>query len=335
MIFLFLIHLFASANIVEWKNVPKKLFVNQIFPVTIQFVFPKKAYIKFIPSGGKNLQLIYDKTPLQHDDLYYYKTLYFKITDTQARLPDVLIEAGMVSYTLPGIPIQASRLNPPKDFCHVLAKTLVLIKHEEVQYNKNFNLVVMKLMSQMGNLEDFHLPFTSKEELKEIKHDFPKTTAIYYAILPASISELHFSYFDTDTREFKTLRMPIKVKDETVSTQSDIKPSVDKHRFTKLILFSLVAGTLLLIGILKRNFFLFLLGVLVAIYVWYNFKPLQKVCLKKGAKIYILPTSNSTIFDISKSSKNYLKLNEANGYTKIQLSKEKIGWVKDEDICKN
>jgi hypothetical protein len=63
--------------------------------------------------------------------------------------------------------------------------------------------------------------------------------------------------------------------------------------------------------------------------------PIKKVCVKRGAKIYILPTKQSTVFKINPQSKVYEELNRVGEYIKVKLSKEKIGWVRDEDLCKN
>ncbi len=285
--------------------------------------------------NGRNVKLIFSNTPVRHDDLYYYKTFYFKMLAAQAKLPTIHIQIDTLFATLPGKEIHATPLKAPKDFCHVLAKKLQLIKHEEVQYNANYNLVVLKLSSILGNLEDFHLPWAKKEKVKELDLSFPKTSAIYYAIVPATLSQLHFSYFNTEKREFRTLRFDIHVKDETVSTQSDIKPAQDKYHLLKLILLGVTGGILLALGIFKRSFLGFLFGVGMLAYMGYMLMPMQKICVKKGSRIYILPTRNSTAFAILPHSKIFLKLNEVDGYAKIKLSNDKIGWVKDEDICKD
>ncbi len=286
-------------------------------------------------SGGHNIKLIFGDTPLRHDDLYYYKTFYFKILKEHAKLPTIHIQIDTLFATLPGKEIHATPLKAPKDFCHVLAQKLQLVKHEEVQYNANHNLVVLKLSSILGNLEDFHIPWAKKEKVKELNLSFPKTSVIYYAIVPATLSQLHFSYFNTDKREFHTLRFNIHVKDETVSTQSDIKPAQDKYHLLKLVIFGVVGGILLALGIFKRSFLSFVFGVGMLAYMSYMLIPMQKICVKKGSRIYILPTHNSTAFAILPHSKIFLKLNEVDGYAKIKLSNDKIGWVKDEDICKD
>ncbi len=327
----------ASTILAQWHSVPTELFKGQIFPVTIRFLSPtaNPKQIQFSIRNGQNIKLVFDGTPMTHDDLYYYKTFYFKMLGSTARLPDILIQIDGLSSTLPGKELQATPLKAPQDFCNVLAKRLQLLKHEEVQYNAHYNLVVMKLFAVMGNLEDFHLPWAKKEEVKEFNISFPQATAIYYAIVPATLSQLHFRYFDTDKREFHTLRFDIHVKDETVSTQSDIKPTEDKYHLLKLIILGVLGAIFLLVGIFKRSFLSFLLGLGAAAYVGYMLVPMQKICVKKGSRIYILPTRNSTAFEVLPESRIFLKLNEVDGYAKIKLSNDKIGWVKDEDICKD
>ena len=252
-----------------------------------------------------------------------------------AKLPDVTITYQEYNATLPGEPLAIKELNPPANFCNVLANNLTIVKSKSVQFNKELNLVVLKLEGNLSNLEDFHLPFAKKEEIKEINQTLPSITIIYYAFIPSDITQLRFSYFNLKAREFKTLLLDIKVKDEIVSTQSDISPEEDKNKSVKIALFASLGALLLLIALWKRSLFMGFIGLVSLLYAGYLLLPLKKVCLKAGSKIYILPTKQSTIFRINKEPHTFTKLNEVDGYTKIELQNNKIGWVKNEDLCKN
>ncbi len=322
-----------SASLAGWQTVPKELFLHQIFSATFRYLSAPKAHYNLF--NLKGLKVVYDQTPIKRDDLYTYKTVYFKVLSPEAALPGVAITTSSGTFKIVPYPLTIKQLHPPTDFCGVLAKKFHIQKYQAIQYNKNNNLVMLKIEVLEGNAEDFHLPFALKEEIKESNLTFPSLTILYYAIVPASLSQLRFSYFDTTTREFKKLFFDIKVKDESVSTQSDIRPAEDKNKVVKITLFSALGVLALLWAFWKRGLFLALLGIASLGYAIYLSIPLQKVCVKQGTKIYILPTKNSTIFRINEHQKEYTKLNEVGEYIKIKLSQDRIGWIKNEDICKN
>jgi hypothetical protein len=245
-----------------------------------------------------------------------------------------VVKSGII-FNIPSKHIKAKKLNPPKNFCNVLAKELNVTAFESVQYSKEKNLVVMKIVAKLANLDDFTLPFSIKEEIKSKKFEFPYNKIVYYTILPHTINEMRFSYFNTDSKEFKVIRFDIVVKDESVSTQSDIKPNEDKNKYLKITIFVGIGTLLLLFSIFKKSILSFIFALAFIGYGIYLFIPLKKVCIKRGAKILILPTKNSTIFKINSKTRIYEELGRANGYIKIKLSKDKIGWVKNEDNCKN
>ena len=263
------------------------------------------------------------------------KRYYFKALGGSLRLPDAIIETEDYSTRVDGVEMEASFLNPPDNFCAVLAASLKILDHESVQYSKNDNLIVMKLQGELANLEDFTLPYAKKEGLKEKNLSFPSSTIIYYAIVPNSLDRVSFSYFDTKNNEFRTLFVPIVVKDESVSTQSDIRPSEDKNKKVKILLFALAGGVLILLFILKRSIAALIFGIGFLLYAGYLMIPMKKVCVKPGSRIYILPTRQSTVFEKNARRKIYEELNRVNGYVKIKLSDKKVGWVKDEDTCKD
>ena len=326
--------LFAAP--VQWHKLPDTLFVHQIFPVTIRFISPTPQELpSFSFKNAKGLEIRFKKTKLQRDDLYFYKTFYFKVLSQDARLPDITIKSSAFSYTLQGKKLAVKRLNAPSDFCNVLAKDLFIKSGKSVQFNKNLNLVVLKLSATLGNLEDFHIKVATKEQIKEFNETFPYANAIYYAFIPAYITQLKFSYFDTRKREFTREVFTIRVKDEIVSTQSELNPAHDKNKTLKITLTISLGILFLLIAFWIRSGTVGFFAALLLLYGAYLFIPLQKVCVKAQSKIYILPTKNSTVFRLNPTKRDYIKLNQIDGYTKIEIDKQLVGWVKNEDLCKN
>ncbi|SMC09745.1 hypothetical protein SAMN05660197_1567 [Nitratiruptor tergarcus DSM 16512] len=328
--------LYASAILAEWHKIPQTVFLHQIVPVTIRYLnSDAENNVSFTFINEQNVSLRAMQESLIQDELYHYKTLYFKILGMHAKLPDIILTTQNYTTTLQGLPLQVNNLNYPRDFCNVLAKNLYIIQHKSVQFNQHVNLVVMKLEGNLSNLEDFAIPYAQKGEIKEINESFPVAQIIYYAFIPAAINELKMSYFNTDKREFQKLSFPIKVKDEIVSTQSDINPAEDKNKTLKITIFVTLGAVLLLLAFWLRSIFNALLALLAFFYAGYLSMPMQRVCLKENSKIYILPTKNSTIFRINHHRQKYVKLNEVSGYVKIELENNKVGWVKHEDLCQN
>jgi len=321
-----------GATVASWIEPQKKIFVNEIFGVDLRYLKSDRVSVSL--QGGSNVRFIAAEPP-KSGEIYETRRYYFKALAPSVRLPDAIVTAPTYRARAWGLQLQAHKLNPPPNFCGVLAKELSILSHESVQYNKERNLVVLRLEAQQGNLEDFALPFAIKQGIKEQNLSFPTSRIVYYAIIPANLEELRFSYFDTKSHEFRTLSAPVVVVDETVSTQSDIKPTEDKHKKIKV---AIVFGLTILFVVLffiKKSYLALLAALAFAALGAYLSIPIKKVCVKPGSRIYILPTKQSTIFEINRERKVYEELNRVGDYVKIKLSNQKVGWVKDEALCEN
>ncbi len=63
--------------------------------------------------------------------------------------------------------------------------------------------------------------------------------------------------------------------------------------------------------------------------------PLSNICVKPNSPIYIIPTFNSTIGGYTEHRVTTVELAKRGDYHKIEYKKGIIGWIKDEDICKD
>ena len=68
--------------------------------------------------------------------------------------------------------------------------------------------------------------------------------------------------------------------------------------------------------------------MLLSIYLIIQLLPKGNVILKKGTKVQILPTKNSTVFYIVKKETNAKILNKKGNYIKIKIN-NKIGWINE------
>ncbi|WP_187648518.1 hypothetical protein [Nitrosophilus labii] len=327
----------------SYHDLPKKIFVNQIFPVTIKIIVTEEVYknLSYNFENTEGIIPISSDIPERQEGIYIYKTFYFKALTQNIRLPDITVYLLKDNYSplikdiLPGKSIKAIKLNPPKDFCNVLANSLEMKNFQAIQYDKDQNLIVINIEANLSNLEDFHLDFAVKEGIEEIYQNFPLTSITYFAIVPSYLKNFKFSFFNLSKNKFEHISREIEVKDETVSTQSDIRPSESSHKTIKIIIFLSISTFFLIIALFKKSFFYLFIAFIFGGYGAYLSIPLKTVCVKENSKVSLLPTKNSTVFFITDYNFKTKRLNHTNGYTKIELPNGKIGWVKDEDLCEN
>ena len=95
-----------------------------------------------------------------------------------------------------------------------------------------------------------------------------------------------------------------------------------------------VVALVAFIFILFRKKYIYLIFILIPLaYIVYIAAPSKEVCIKVGSKIYLLPVHNGTIFEETSSEYHLQKEGSVKEFTKVKLQNEKIGWVKNEDIC--
>ncbi|WP_200762157.1 hypothetical protein [Nitrosophilus alvini] len=327
----------------SFEKIPKTIYKNEVFPVTLKIVVAGDGYesIEYDFENGKNIEEVFIDEPIKSEGIYLYKTLYFKAKSTEIRIPDITVTLIFEGYSrieserLNGITLKTIELNPPTDFCGVLAKNMQIIKYKATPYDDENNLLVMNVEANLSNIENFHVNKAAKQGFESRQINFPLSNIVYYAIIPSQIDRFKIVYFNTDENRFKSLLLPIEVKDDRVSTQSDINPGKTSHQMIKMITAFSLSALFLLGFIYKKKIIYLLLALVFGSYGVYITVPVKKVCIKKMSNIYLLPTQNSTIFYKNEKTLEVKKLNHKNGYTKIILPDNKIGWVKDEDICKN
>ena len=291
--------------------------------------------------NGENVIPVYTQTPEKTEGIYIYKTFYFKALSTDIKIPDILVYLVIDEFSpvkkeiLNGKRLKAIRLKPSKDFCNVLAQNLIVKNFQAVQYDENQNLIVLNIESNLSNIEDFHLDFVNKEKIEELNITFPTSYMTYFAIIPNDMKKFHFSFFNTEKNRFEKISNSIQVKDEIVSTQSDIKPSETSHKKIKIAVFLGLASLFLIIAIFRKSLYIMLIALIFGGYAAYLSIPLKEICVKQNSEVRLLPTKNSTIFYKTNYNFKTKKLNSVDGYIKIELPNGKIGWIRDEDLCKN
>ena len=324
--------LLSAQSEYKYSYMPKKVYENQLFPVTI--VGPDNApTLTFDTSSA--VQPLFD-TPLQvknGNDTFY--TFYFKAGKIDVRIPRLFISSSHGDISLEEHWITLASLKPAKHFSGVLAADLKLKGQQVSNYDGKNHIVTLSLEAYEANIEDMALKNISEFGVEDLKRDNAKVTAEFYAVLPREQKELEFCYFNTIKKRYISLKIPVEVVNASVTTQSDLNPKVDA--FERLKRYALITFSVffLIMFLWKRDFFYLILGVISLITLLTFYIPHKKICVKQGAPLYIIPTDTSTIGTRIDNQLDTMLLGTRGEYNKVEYKKGIIGWIKNEDICDN
>jgi len=321
----------TAQNEYVYSYMPKKVYENQLFPVTVSG--PDHTLFTFDTSSP--IQPLF-KDPLivrNGKDTFY--TFYFKAKSVSMFIPMLFIDSVFDNVTLNEKQIPIMKLKKSSSFSSVLATNFKVKSQQVSNYDDKNHMVTLMVEAYEANLEDMTLNNVKEFGIDNLKREQAKVTAEFYAILPRTQKELVFSYYNTIKKKFIKIKIPVKVMNASVTTQSDLNPKVDA--FERLKRYSLIALSLffIIMFLWKRDFFYLILGVVSIIALLTFYIPHKKICVKQGSPLYILPTSTSTIGTRVENRLESMLLGERGKYKKIEYKKGIIGWIKNEDICNN
>jgi hypothetical protein len=128
---------------------------------------------------------------------------------------------------------------------------------------------------------------------------------------------------------------PIKLQNNTVVSQTDLNPKEDSFDLLKKYTLMSLLGFFLLMFLIKRDFFYLILSVISFITLLTLYIPHKKICIKQGSPLFVLPTETSTMSTKVDEEFTTSLLGEHGEYKKVEYQNGMIGWIKDEDVCKN
>ena len=319
----------------RYSYMPKKVYENQVFPVTLINTSERNDHPQFQFDISSTTKPLF-KRPLtvrNGNDIFY--TFYFKAGKVDIRIPRLFIISDNVDISLDPQMIPLASLKRPKAFCNVLAADMKIKNYQVSNYDTKNHMVTLSIEAYEANLEDISLQGVEENGVEEIKRDNAKVTAEFYVILPRTQKELSFNYFNTIKKRFITLNIPIELPNASVTTQSDLNPKVDAFERLKRYTLIFFALFFMFMFLWKRDFFYLILGVVSLITLMTFYIPHKKVCVKQGAPLYILPTQTSTIGTRVENKIETMLLGERGEFKKVEYKKGMIGWIKNEDLCKN
>lgn len=327
----------------SYKKYPKRVFTGQKFDVQLNSIILKdpatydKIVTTFTTENGIDI-LTKDIQWKQIKSNRYTTTISYKVYDQEFILPRVTLalfkEGEIIDYLSvdsPKIEYEKIAINQTL-FSNIIAKNLQVHTVKTKQYNNNILHTTLHIEGENSNLEDFHLQPYTEQGINSLTEKYPNQSLYYYVMIPSHTKQINFTYYNTVQKEFITIQIPIILDEELVSTQTELNP----YNSTILIYKQVFSGLFLLLfiilyGITKRNRYLILITIMIIILA-YLFIPNKKILLNEHTRIYILPTSNSTVYKILEKKYIVEEINDKENFIKVLFENGNIGWVRKNDI---
>lgn len=329
----------AKVLYLNYENIPQRVLKGEVFSITLKVLSTlgdtNEIEYKFTNYKGLN---ILNSTPQRAKKAnYYFDTFYFCATSTQVKLPDIQASiAGSSRYassSLSGSALNVISLNPKKDFSNIIASSFELVDFRTTSYDNKHNIIVFVAKATNSQLGAMKFSNVYKQGTESLQDSYADSRITYFVVINKDLENFSFSYFNLTKNNFSLVSIPIIVDDDSVTTQSDLKPTDQSREILKMQIAGVV-GVLLFLFILWRKKYIYLILVLIPlIYIIYLAIPSQDICIKQGAKIHLLPVSNGTIFETAKSEYHLKNEGSVGNFIKVELENEQIGWVNNEDIC--
>jgi hypothetical protein len=325
----------------SYESVPDKVFKGQIFPITIKTLSTESYFqeIAYHFQDGRGLELLNEKPLTRHENHYYYHTFYFLATHDNIKTPNITVSLVYSEYIkddlayLSPLNISVVKLNPPKNYVNIIANDFRLTQYKTNHYDDEHNIAVFSTEADYAFIEAFVIPGGYKQGFESNSSTIEESKMTYYAIIPKHLEQLEFIYFNLLSHRFEKLIMPIVIDDDSVSTQSNLKPKDHRHTQIKLYIAIGFALVSLLLFIMRRRYFYLFLFLGATVYAGYISVPIQNACVKKGSSIYLLPMQNGTVFETTQARKVFQIEGSIDGYIKVKLHNNKIGWIRNEALC--
>lgn len=324
----------------SYSSLPKRLIKGEKFKITYKVLSTDTSFDDLVYKFDNYYGLkILSKTPIRKIEGYYYlDTFEFVAIGEKLRTPDITVFLQFNSRlksnrsNLKGKNIPVISLNGDKKFSNIIADSFTLNKYKTTSYDNRSNVVIFNASAQNSDLQSIKFQDISKQGIESIDTNNSTSTITYYAIIDKKLDTFEFTYYNLKENRFKSVIIPIIVDDDSVSTQSDLKPTQNKQKTIKLIIVSASLFLAILAFVLFKKYSLLLLIVPGILYIIYNFIPLETICAKEGADLLLLPMDGGTIMTKVKKRENFEVLNSVGEFYKIKYN-NKIGWINSENIC--
>jgi len=340
LVLFFISSLYANKVIyLSYDKIPTRIIQGEIFTVTLKALSTVKDFddISYQFSHAEGVDIL-DDTPIREQKgKFLYDTFHLLATSNVVKLPDVnasLIASQEYNSTfIQGQKLNVIQLNPKGNFSNIIANNLQLDDYKTTSYDNKHNIIVFVLSGENTNIDAMHFKNIYKQGKESSKNSYLISKITYFVIIDKRAEHFSFTYFNLLKNSFEPIDIPVIVDDDSVTTQSDLKPRDQSHDIQKMY----IAATIAILGfilVLIRHKGIYLLFIFLPLgYILYLSIPQQEICIKKGAKIHLLPVDNGTIFETVTKEHSLPKEGQTERYIKVKLNNDRIGWVKNEDTC--
>ncbi len=325
----------------QFDNVPSRIIKGEIFPITVRTLSTTDDFtdIVYLFSRAKGIEIINNIPYRTKKQKYYYDTFYFKAISTGAKLPNIeafLVSASNTEYkstTLKGTKLNVVALNPKRNFSNIIANSFVLSEYKTTSFDNKHNIVIFVAEATNCDIDKLSLNNVYKQGLESSTNSIEKSKITYFVVIDKKIENFKFTYFNLIENNFKTISIPIIVDDDSVTTQSDLKPKDQSREKLKMFIAIAIAVVILILILWRKKYIYSILLIFPITYSAYLAIPSEEICIKINSNIYLLPVHNGTIFETTNEITYLRSEGEVKDFTKVKLLNNKIGWVENEDIC--
>ncbi|AJC86298.1 hypothetical protein [Campylobacter sp. RM16704] len=328
--------------VLNTKDYAEEVYIDEVFAIDLEVITTTKITFDLNISLDKNEDMLWiNPNPIWDQKANsYYTRLWFVAKNLNANLNKITVSLSrndriFQSSSLIIKPIKLKKIDAPSNkYSHIVANNLEVKQVKASNFDNENMIVFIELLGENTNLAGFNLKDIQKQGVEAIKGEFDKQSGFYYAILDKSKTRFEFSYFNLNSKELKDFSLKIELKEDSVSTQSDLNPKTNDFNFYKQIFFWILCGILAIWFVFKKSYIALGLAILTLIASFLTQNSIYKAVLKADSKIQILPTQNSTHFNSGKYQQEVEVVGSRNDYKKILFTNGKIGWVKSENLSK-
>lgn len=330
-----------------FPNTDSSFYVGQILEVKYTLTLLLGAKLKdveFMDFGANNNLEIENKDAQWQilSDGMITNTYYYKIKGQNFTIPPLRVVVSSHDNTYQdeviasGIKLQAIELLNNPQYANVIADAMEVVDYRASQYDDNNNIIIFQIESKDANLSSMRIGTYPQQGLESSKMIDGITYGIYYVVLDKNIKSLSFDYFNLHQKAFVTITLPVNVPKSVIEDGGDTKPRNTFLIFKNLMVGGLIVFFVLVLIVFKRGrkITLGIIGVLVMVLTYNMLFNFTSGIAQAGTNVSIIPTHNSTIFEVLKVPTEVSIIGEYNDYYKIMID-SKVGWIRKENVSKN
>lgn len=340
------VNLFASKNLyLSYNKIPTSVYKNQKFEVVVRALITTTDFDELATTftNSSNITILNPTNPWKKvSNDTYENSYYFKVKHGSFKFPDISVRlmngSAMIDVSeLQAPTIRYSDITKGDDrFSGVIADEFILKAYKTKQYNNKEALTIIDVDAINSNLEDFKIKDIDEQAVSNIKENNENQNLVYYFVTPIYKKKQVITYYNSKTKSFKDIVIPLILQNELVSTQTDLNPNDSSFEKYKKVTYLTCFIIFLLLFIWKRKKLFLIISIIFFILSVIYFLPNSRGIVKKDSSVYILPTKNSTIFFKLENNQKVEILEKRNGFMKVLgLDSDFIGWVKEESFGEN